>query len=97
VLVRFETVRHETPVRLWLLLTVQGNEVCVADPGFEEDGVVAGDPAALVRWYAGEITLAAAELHGDARVSAPPWLERELARWGRLSPFAAVGPALAAT
>jgi hypothetical protein len=95
VVVRFDTVRHEAPVRLWLLLTSRGNEVCVEDPGFEEDGVVAADPATLVRWYAGELSLVAAELHGEPMVSARPWLERELARWGRLSPFAAVAPALA--
>ena len=29
---------------------------------------------------------------GGMTVAAPPWLERELARWGRLSPFADIEP-----
>lgn len=88
--VRFDIVRKGARVRLWLVLGSGGNEVCVAHPGFAEDGVVAVDTSSLVRWYSGEITLAAAEAAGDAKVTAPPWLERELARWGRLSPFAEV-------
>ncbi len=36
--------------------------------------------------------LAAARGAGGMSVSAPPWLERELARWGTLSPFAGVEP-----
>ena len=95
VVVRFDVVRHGTPTRLWLVLTALGNEVCVEHPGHPEDGVVTADSTTVVRWYAGELALATAEQAGDAQVSAPPWLERELARWGRLSPFADVAPAVA--
>jgi DNA-binding HxlR family transcriptional regulator len=91
--VRFDIRRHGAPVRLWLVLGRDGNEVCVSPPGFDEDGVVVADTSALVRWYSGELTLASAEEAGDARVTAPPWLERELARWGHLSPFAGIVPA----
>jgi len=95
VVVRFDITRWASPVRLWLVLGPDGNEVCVDPPGFAEDAVVTADTSTVVRWYAGETTLRAAEEAGDARVTAPPWLERELARWGRLSPFAGVTPALA--
>jgi hypothetical protein len=95
VVVRFDVLRRDSPLRLWLVLGSEGNEVCVDAPGFAEDGVVVADTSTVVRWYAGETTLAAAEEAGDARVTAPPWLEGELSRWGRLSPFAGVAPALA--
>ena len=29
-------------------------------------------------------------------IAAPPWLERELDRWGRLNPFGAIEPARSA-
>lgn len=93
--VRFDVVREEGPDRFWLVLGSSGNEVCVQNPGFTEDGVVTTDTSSLVRWYAGEVTLASAERDGRARVAAPPWLERELARWGRLSPFAGIARATA--
>jgi hypothetical protein len=93
--VRFDVLRTGSPNRFWLVLSGLGNEVCVEHPGYPEDGVVTADTSSVVRWYAGQLTLAAAEQAGDARVSAPPWLERELARWGRLSPFADVQPAVA--
>ena len=95
VVVRFDVLRNRSRTRLWLVLTPLGNEVCVEHPGHPEDGVVTADTSSVVRWYAGEVTLAAAEQAGDVTVSAPPWLERELARWGRLSPFAGVAPAVA--
>ncbi len=92
VVVRFEVPRSRRPDRFWLLLQRTGNEVCVQPPGFPDDGVVRADTASLVRWYAGELGLAAAQEAGLVSVTAPPWLERELARWGRLSPFADVEP-----
>ena len=85
---RFDVLRDRVPNRFWLLLDRRGNEVCVTSPGFPDDGVVTTDTACLVRWYAGELSLAVAQLDGVVTVSAPPWLERELARWGRLSPYA---------
>lgn len=54
-------------------------------PGFPVDGQVTTDTANLIRWYAGEVTLAAARM----TVTAPRWLRGELREWGRLSPYAA--------
>jgi DNA-binding HxlR family transcriptional regulator len=90
IVVRFDVTRDTPPDRFWLVLTRAGNEVCVQDPGYPEDGIVVTDTSSLVRWYAGETTLAAASLEGSVTVSAPPWLEREMVRWGRLSPFAGI-------
>jgi DNA-binding HxlR family transcriptional regulator len=95
VVVRFDVRRAPRAVRFWLLLDPTGNEVCVETPGFAEDGVVTTDAESLVRWSAGRETLDAAEEAGALTVVAPPWLERELRRWGRLSPYAGVGSARA--
>ncbi len=96
VVVRFDLTGRRTPNRYWLVLDQPGNEVCVQPPGFAEDGVVTTDTSSLVRWHAGQLSLGAACDRGGMTVVAPPWLERELSRWGRLSPFAAVEPAHAA-
>jgi DNA-binding HxlR family transcriptional regulator len=93
VVVRFDVRPLRPSRRFWLLLGSAGNEVCVEAPGFAEDGVVTTDVTSLVRWSAGEVSLASARADGGMAVAAPPWLERELARWGRLSPFAGARPA----
>jgi hypothetical protein len=54
--------------------------------------VVTTDTSSLMRWYAGRLSLEAAQEAGRMTVAAPPWLERELARWGRLSPYAGIEP-----
>jgi DNA-binding HxlR family transcriptional regulator len=88
VVVAFHVTDRPAPNRFWLVLGTTGNEVCVSSPGFAEDGHVSTDTATLVRWYAGEITLAAAQHGGDMSVAAPRWLIRDLSAWGRLSPYA---------
>jgi DNA-binding HxlR family transcriptional regulator len=90
VVVRFDVRGLQGLDRFWLVLDRTGNEVCVQSPGSADDGVVTGDVSSVVRWYAGQLTLSAAQQAGSMTVSAPPWLERELTRWGRLSPYADV-------
>jgi DNA-binding HxlR family transcriptional regulator len=93
IVVRFElTDAVRGPHRYWLVVGRTGNEVCAEPPGYPEDGVVTTDTSSLVRWYAGRLTLGAAQRSGGLTVAAPRWLERELARWGRLSPYAGVHP-----
>lgn len=87
VVVRFDLTGVRGPGRYWLVAGRTGNEVCAEPPGYREDGVVTCDTASLVRWYAGQLTLGAAQRAGGMTVVAPRWLERELARWGRLSPY----------
>jgi hypothetical protein len=93
VVVRFDIRRAPAPDRFWLLLDRMGNEVCVEPPGFADDGVVTSDTSSLIRWCAGQLGLGAAQEAGGMTVVAPPWLEHELARWGRLNPFGDVEPA----
>jgi hypothetical protein len=89
--VAFQVTDRRAPNRFWLVLASTGNEVCVQSPGFAEDGQVTTDTAHLVRWYASEITLAAAQRDGGMAVTGPRWLERQLAVWGRLNPYAPAG------
>jgi DNA-binding HxlR family transcriptional regulator len=88
IVVVFQLTGRPPPHRFWLVLAAAGNEVCAHPPGFAEDGQVTTDTASLIRWYAGEISLATAQRAGGMSVSAPPWLVRLLAAWGRLSPYA---------
>jgi hypothetical protein len=81
VVVQFHVTGRTPPNRFWLVLSTRGNEVCAQAPGFTEDGQVSTDTASLVRWYAGEITLAAAQRSGGMSVTAPTWLVRQLAGW----------------
>lgn len=87
IVVRFDLVDAKHPNRFWLVLDRAGNEVCLQPPGFAEDGVVTTDTGWLIRWYAGEASLGAAQRAGTMTVQAPRWLGRELARWGRLNPY----------
>jgi DNA-binding HxlR family transcriptional regulator len=84
IVVAFHVTDRPAPNRYWLVLSRTGNEVCVSSPGHPEDGWVSGEVAALVRWYASEQPLRDAGME----VVAPPWLERQLAAWGRLNPYA---------
>ena len=92
VVVRFDLRPTRPPHRFWLLLDRTGNEVCLEPPGFADDGVVTTDVSSLVRWYAGRLSIADAVEAGGMTVAAPPWLERELSRWGRLNPYAGIEP-----
>lgn len=93
VVVRFDLSGGVVPDRYWLVLTPAGNEVCVTHPGGTEDGVVGTDPAWLHRWHCGHAVLGEAIRAGGMRVTAPRWLQRLLADWGTLSPFAGLPPA----
>jgi len=90
VVVQFHITGRAAPNRFWLVLSGTGNEVCVRSPGFAEDGLVTTDTASLVRWYAGELSLGAAERSGGMSVAAPSWLVEHLVRWGQLSPYAEI-------
>jgi hypothetical protein len=90
VVVRFDVADARTYDRFWLLADSTGAEVCIELPGHTEDGLVTARTGALIRWYAGLLTIGAAQRDGSMTVNAPPWLERELARWGRLNPYAGI-------
>lgn len=92
VVVRFDVHPHPPPHRFWLVVAPGEREVCVHDPGFGDDAVVVGAPAALVGWITGRLPLGQAQRSGALVVTGAPWTERMLERWGRLSPFAGVTP-----
>jgi HxlR-like helix-turn-helix len=81
------------PSRYWLVCAGTGNEVCVQPPGFTEDAVMVTDSHWLIRWHTGAVGLPHARRAGAISVDGPPWVLRELTRWGHLSPFADVRPA----
>jgi len=87
IVVRFDLTDERRPNRFWLVLDRTGNEVCLQPPGFAEDGVVTTDTGWLIRWYAGEASLGAAQRAVKMTVQAPRWLVHELSRWGRLNPY----------
>jgi DNA-binding HxlR family transcriptional regulator len=90
IVVQFHVTGRAPPNRFWLVLSTAGNEVCAQPPGFTEDGQVTTDTASLIRWYASELTLAAAQRSGGMSVTGPTWLIKQLAGWGRLNPYAGV-------
>jgi DNA-binding HxlR family transcriptional regulator len=94
IVVRFELPKERAHGRFWLVLSRAGNEVCVTDPGFEENGIVTTDAECLVRWHCGRVTLRQAIEGGRMDVEAPPWLTRQLVAWGALSPFSDISTAL---
>ena len=59
-------------------------------PDHPTDGLVGTDAATRVRWVTGAVTLGEAQRAGTMTVTGPPWLVREPAAWGRLSPYAEI-------
>lgn len=90
VVVRFDVTDAARYDRFWVVADRARAEVCTDLPGFVEDGIVTTRTGPLIRWYAGELTIGAARESGVMVVAAPPWLERELGRWGRLNPYAGI-------
>ncbi len=88
IVIAFLITDRACPNRFWLVLTRCGNEVCVVDPGYPENGTVTTDTSTLVRWYAGEVSLGQAQRRRAMEIHAPPWLTRHLAAWGTLNPYA---------
>jgi DNA-binding HxlR family transcriptional regulator len=93
VVVRFDLTDGSRPPRYWLVLGADGNEVCVEDPRWDDDGVVRTDARWLARWVSGVVPFGLAQRSGGMVLNGPGWLGHELGRWGRLSPFADVRPA----
>ncbi|GAA0394836.1 hypothetical protein Acor_64460 [Acrocarpospora corrugata] len=68
IVLRVELTDH--PDRYWLVLSLAGNEVCLENPGFPEDGVLTADTGWLLRWESGSGPLAGPSF--DSPDSAPP-------------------------
>jgi DNA-binding HxlR family transcriptional regulator len=74
----------------WLILERSGSDVCLKDPGFGVDLVVAADAGAMARVWTGAVTFARAVQEGGLRVEGPRDLVRAFPTWLLLSHFAHV-------
>lgn len=74
----------------WLILERSGSDVCLKDPGFDVDLVVAADAGAMARVWTGALTFAQAVRDGGLRVEGPRDLVRAFPTWLLLSHFAHV-------
>jgi DNA-binding HxlR family transcriptional regulator len=73
---------------LWMVLDHGEPSVCVKDPGFDVDLVVATDPVSMMRVFSGITTLAAAIADDKIRIFGPPKLSNAFGQWFLWSPFA---------
>lgn len=89
VVVRFDLTDGPSR-RLWLVAHRPEAEVCVRDPGFDDDVVVRTGSRALVDWHTGRISLGGAMRSGLMQVEGRRPPVREVATWGGRSAFAHV-------
>jgi DNA-binding HxlR family transcriptional regulator len=94
VVVRFEfhgTPRaSHCPTTWWLVLQRPEVDVCLKEPGFEEDLVVHADVAALTKVWMGDVRLSDAMRQGLVRLEGLPMFRRAFPGWLALSSFAPV-------
>jgi len=74
----------------WLILTRQGADVCMKDPGFDVDLVLSADAGAMARVWTGAITFDQAVRSGGLRIDGARDLVRAFPTWLLLSHFAHV-------
>lgn len=96
IVVRFDfrdVPRGRGPATCWLVASRQEVDVCLTDPGFGLDLVVAADLAAFTRVWLGDVTFEQAVRSRDVRVEGPRDLVRAFPGWLLLSHFAGVARA----
>ncbi len=92
VVVRFEVVGLPNRAnQLWVIFDGDASEVCLTNPGFEEDLQVRADARALAEWHLGRVEWTAALRQDRIRVDGPPSLARALPSWNRRSETARAG------
>src|SRR5262249_60885001 len=80
----------------WLGLERKGVDVCLRDPGFDVDLVIAADAGAMARVWMGALSFAEATRSGGLSLDGPRELVRAFPSWLLLSHYAHVdrrGPA----
>ena len=92
VVVRFD-LSDQGGRRYWMLLERPSVEVCLRDPGLDEDLVVTTDSRTLTEYHRGRLPWAAALRSGRLTVDGRRDLARALPTWGGRSSFASVRPA----
>jgi DNA-binding HxlR family transcriptional regulator len=78
------------PTTWWLILQRPEVDLCLKDPGFEEDLAVNADVAALTRVWMGDVRLADAMRQGLISLDGLPMYRRAFPTWLALSSFAPV-------
>jgi DNA-binding HxlR family transcriptional regulator len=79
--------------RFWIVAQKPKAEVCVRDPGFDDDLIVRASSESLANWHMGKVTLGTAMRAGLIQIEGRRALVRAFASWGGHSPFANVSPA----
>jgi DNA-binding HxlR family transcriptional regulator len=80
----------------WLILDRGNVELCVSEPGFPADLVVAAQTEGFVRWFMGQVTWAALLRAGHVSLDGPRDLARAFPTWTDRSRYAALEAAMAA-
>lgn len=81
---------------MWVIFDRAAPEVCLTNPGLEEDLIVTAEARALAEWHMGEVEWQAAIAARRIEVSGPPRLARALPTWNLRSAWARI-PAEPAT
>lgn len=92
VVVRFD-ISDDANKFYWMLLERPEPEVCVKNPGIDEDLIVATDSVTLTNVHRGRLDFGQAMKSGRLTVSGRADVARAFPTWGGLSPFAGVRPA----
>ncbi len=79
--------------RFWIVAQKPEAEVCVRDPGFDDDLVVRTSSESLANWHMGKTSLGQALRIGTIAIEGPRSRVREFASWGGHSAFAHIKPA----
>lgn len=86
VVVRFDfSGVRGTGSSLWIIFDGGSSEVCLHQPGFNEDVIVAALPKALAEWHLGRLEWRDAVADGSISVQGAPRLARGLPGWNRRS------------
>lgn len=73
---------------MWVIFDGAASEVCLTDPGLDEDLIVTAEAEALAEWHMGEIEWRDAVAARRIDVSGPPRLVRALPTWNLRSAWA---------
>lgn len=92
VVVRFD-ISDDPNKRYWMLLQRPEPEVCIKNPGLDEDLIVTTDSVTLTDIHRGRLDFGQATKAGRLALSGPLDLARAFPTWGGLSYYANVTPA----
>ena len=91
VVVRFDFLQRPRRT-LWLLFEHGSGEVCLKNPGFDEDLIITADPEWFIKWHLGRVSWHQAVREGHITVQGPRDLARVLPTWNLRSRFQTIKP-----